>query len=79
MQTTRTRLQLRNTTLGDNLVFKTTPVVDFFAKANLKRTNLFLKYSYANQGFPLNGYYMVNRYPMQDALLKFGVSWNFYD
>ena len=65
--------------VGDDLVFKTTPVVDFFAKANLKRTNLFLKYSYANQGFPLNGYYTVNRYPMQDALLKFGVSWNFYD
>ncbi|MET4082292.1 hypothetical protein ABIB40_002250 [Pedobacter sp. UYP30] len=65
--------------VGENTVFKTTPVVDVFAKANLKRTNLFLKYSYANQGYPLTGYYTVNRYPMQDSMLKFGVSWNFYD
>ena len=65
--------------VGANTVFKTTPIVDVFAKANLKRTSLFLKYSYANQGLPLNGYYTVNRYVMQDSLLKFGVSWNFYD
>ncbi|MGY3055717.1 hypothetical protein ACVWYG_003938 [Pedobacter sp. UYEF25] len=65
--------------VGENNVFKTTPVVDVFAKANLKRTNIFIKYTYANQGFPLAGYYTVNQYPMQDSMLKFGVSWNFYD
>ena len=65
--------------VGENTFFKTTPIVDVFAKANLKRTNIFIKYSYANQGFPLTGYYTVNRYPMQDSMLKFGVSWNFYD
>ncbi|MBC7417462.1 MAG: putative porin [Pedobacter sp.] len=65
--------------VGENTVFKTTPIVDVFAKANLKRTNIFIKYSYANQNFPLTGYYTVNRYPMQDSMLKFGVSWNFYD
>lgn len=55
------------------------PVVDVFLKANLKRANIFVKYDFVNQGLFQKGYYTVNRYPMQDALLKFGVSWNFYD
>ncbi|MBC7744608.1 MAG: putative porin [Flavobacterium sp.] len=59
--------------------YPTVPVVDLWIKANLKRTSLFLKYDYANQGFPSEGFYTVNRYPMQDALLKFGLSWKFYN
>ncbi|QPH41924.1 putative porin [Pedobacter endophyticus] len=55
------------------------PVADVFLKANLKRANIFVKYDFVNQGLFQKGYYTVNRYPMQDALLKFGVSWNFYD
>ncbi|NII85527.1 MULTISPECIES: putative porin [unclassified Pedobacter] len=60
-----------------NLVSR--PVIDVFFKANLKRANIFVKYDFVNQGLFQPGYYTVNRYPMQDALLKFGVSWNFYD
>ncbi|WP_233603738.1 putative porin [Pedobacter sp. KBW01] len=55
------------------------PIVDVFFKANLKRANIFVKYDFVNQGLFQKGYFTVNRYPMQDALLKFGVSWNFYD
>ncbi|MFC3562158.1 putative porin [Pedobacter jamesrossensis] len=65
--------------VGDATVFKSTPVVDLFLKTNLKRANIFIKYDYANQGLFSTGYYTVNRYPMPDALLKFGVTWNFYD
>lgn len=65
--------------VGDNTVFKSTPIVDAYIKANLKRANIFVKYDYLNQKLFSPGYYTVNRYPMQDALLKFGVSWNFYD
>jgi len=65
--------------VGDETVFKSTPVVDFFLKANLKRANIFVKYDYLNQGLLSTGYYTVNRYPMPDALLKFGLTWNFYD
>ncbi|UKT62821.1 putative porin [Pedobacter mucosus] len=65
--------------VGSDEVLKSIPVVDFYFKANLKRANIFLKYDFINQGFPAAGYFTVNRYPMQDALLKFGVSWNFYD
>ena len=59
--------------------FSTYPVVDLFVKATLKRTNLFLKYDFANQGLSSDRFYTVNRYPMQDALLKLGVRWNFYN
>ncbi|TDG35253.1 hypothetical protein EZJ43_14230 [Pedobacter changchengzhani] len=65
--------------VGDAVTFKSEPVIDVFIKANLKRANLFLKYDYINQGLSANGYYTVNRYPMPDKFLKFGVSWNFYD
>lgn len=69
--------QFYNTTSAET--FGSKPVVDVWIKAGLKRANLFLKYDYANQGLFSKGYYTVNRYPMPDRLLKFGVIWNFYD
>lgn len=61
------------------LEYSTYPVVDLFIRATLKRANLFLKYDYVNQGMLSNGFYTVRGYPMQDKLLKFGVSWKFYN
>ncbi|MEJ7557623.1 MAG: putative porin [Pedobacter sp.] len=66
--------------VGSSKMFDTTPIVDVWVKASLRRANLFVKCDYVNQGLGLMGYNTVNNYPMQDrALLKFGVSWNFYD
>jgi hypothetical protein len=64
---------------GPNITFSSYPVATVFAKATLYRTNLFVMYDYANQGLFSNGFYTVNRYPMFDRALKFGVSWTFYD
>jgi len=64
---------------GEAVEFSSYPVIDAWAKFALKRANIFLRYDYVNQGLQSNGYYTVNRYPMPDRLLKFGVSWNFYD
>lgn len=58
---------------------KTEPVVDVWVRASLRKANLFLKYDYVNQGLFSQGYYGVYKYPMPDRMLKFGVSWNFYD
>eukprot|EP01133_Synstelium_polycarpum_P003221 gene3221-3675_t len=57
----------------------TTPIVDVWVRASLRKANLFVKYDYVNQGLLSKGYYSVYRYPMPDRMLKFGVSWNFYD
>ncbi|WP_411273983.1 putative porin [Daejeonella sp.] len=64
---------------NQGLEYSTYPVVDVWVKATLKRTNLFIKYDYANQNLFSRGYYTVRGYPMQDALLKFAVSWKFYN
>ncbi|MBC7915885.1 MAG: putative porin [Pyrinomonadaceae bacterium] len=64
---------------GDPVKFQSTPIVDVWAKFSLKRANIFVRYDYLNQGLLSGGYYTVNRYPMPDKLLKFGVTWNFYD
>lgn len=72
---------------NSSISLPTYPVIDLFIKGTLKRTNIFLQYGYANQGLFSKGYYTVLApgatgavgYPMPDALLKFGVSWNFYN
>jgi len=62
-----------------NLTFSSYPVATVFFKATLIRTNIFVMYDYANQGLFSKGYYMINRYPGPDRLLKIGVSWSFYN
>ncbi|WP_295653593.1 putative porin [uncultured Mucilaginibacter sp.] len=64
---------------GPNVQFSSYPVATVFMKATLKNTNFFIMYDYANQGLQSQGYYTVNRYPMPDASIKFGVLWNFYN
>ncbi|MHA4893139.1 putative porin [Pedobacter sp. PWIIR3] len=66
--------------VGSTEKFASTPIVDVWVKASLRKANLFVKCDYVNQGLIEQGYYSVNKYPMQDRLLfKFGVMWNFYD
>ncbi|WP_316841486.1 putative porin [Pedobacter gandavensis] len=66
--------------VGQATTFDSTPILDVWVKASLRKANVFVKTDYANQGLLSNGYYSVNRYPMMDrVLLKFGVSWSFYD
>jgi hypothetical protein len=64
---------------GANVTYSSYPVATVFFKATLQRTNIFVMYDYANQGLFSPGFYTVNRYPQMDHLLKFGVSWAFYD
>lgn len=64
---------------GPNVTFTSYPYATVYLKATLQHTNLFIQYDYANQGLLSSGFYTVNRYPMQDRLLKLGVSWIFYN
>ena len=64
---------------GPDITFTSYPVISVFAKGTLFRTNLFVQYDYANQGLFSKGFYTVNRYPMFNHQLKFGVSWAFYN
>lgn len=64
---------------GANVTFSSYPIATVFFKATLQHTNFFVMYDYANQGIFSPGFYTVNRYPQMDHLLKFGVSWAFYN
>jgi hypothetical protein len=64
---------------GPNITYSSYPVANLFLKATIQKTNIFVAYNYANQGLFSKGFYTVNRYPMQDALLTFGVSWMFFN
>lgn len=64
---------------GADITYTSYPYATVYLKATLQHTNLFVQYDYANQGLLSNGFYTVNRYPMQDRLLKLGVSWIFYN
>ncbi len=69
--------QFYNDNVG--IEYSTYPIVDVWATATLKRANLFLSYNFVNQHIWPAGYYTVRRYPMNNANLRIGISWKFYD
>ena len=46
---------------------------------HLKRTRFFIMYSHINAGSGSRNYFLTPHYPMNDSILRFGVSWNFYN
>ena len=55
------------------------PVVNVYANFQLKRTRFFVQFYHVNEGMGSRRYFYAPHYPINPRLLKFGVSWNFYD
>ena len=55
------------------------PFIDVYANMHLKRTRFFIMYSHINAGSGSRNYFLTPHYPMNDSILRFGVSWNFYN
>ncbi len=55
------------------------PVVDIYANLHLKRMRFFLMYYHANHNISETNYFSMLHYPMNPAMFKVGLSWNFYD
>lgn len=55
------------------------PKVDVFINLNIKRANIFIKYEHLNQLLFKGNYFTAVDYPLNPAMLKYGVSWNFFD
>ncbi len=55
------------------------PYFDYFINAKIKRARFFVKVQHLNSGLSGYRYYTVPGYPMQDRMLKLGISWTFYD
>lgn len=55
------------------------PVVSLYVNVHLKRTRFFAEYNHINQLFMKGVYYSMPYYPVNPALFKMGLTWNFYD
>ena len=55
------------------------PIISAYANIHLKRTRIFVMMYHLNAGMGNKNMFLVPHYPINQRLLKIGVSWNFYD
>jgi len=55
------------------------PFVDVYANFHLKRTRFFLSYTHANAGSGNKMQFLVPHYAQNNTVLRFGLSWNFFN
>ncbi len=55
------------------------PFVDVYANMHLKRARFFISMSHINAGSGDKNYFLAPHYPTNTRVLRFGVSWNFYN
>lgn len=55
------------------------PIINAYANFHLKRTRFFVMMYHVNQGMSDPNYFLAPHYPINQRLLKVGLSWNFYD
>lgn len=55
------------------------PFVTAYANFNLKGTRFFVMYSHANAGTGNKNYFLSPHYPTNGSVLRFGLSWNFFN
>lgn len=55
------------------------PIVNVYANFHLQQTRFFVMYSHANEGSGTRNSFLVPHYPLNQRLLRFGLSWNFFN
>jgi len=55
------------------------PMVDLFVNLKIKRTNIFIKYEHLTYHLGDNNYFNNAAYPMNPAMIKYGLRWVFND
>lgn len=55
------------------------PFIDIYANFHLKRTRFFLSYTHANAGSGNKMQFLVPHYAQNGTVLRFGLSWNFFN
>ena len=64
---------------GDNNVeVGNYPIINVYANMHLKHTRFFVMMSHVNAGDGGERFF-VPHYPLNDMILRFGVSWNFFN
>lgn len=54
------------------------PVVDVFLNAKIQTFRVYLKYEHINALFSKNYYYAAPNQPFRDSIIRFGVTWDFF-
>ena len=55
------------------------PMVDLFFNAKIRQTRIYVKYEHVNQLFnATNSHFSAPGYPYRDAVIRFGLVWNFF-
>jgi len=55
------------------------PYVNVFLNFKVKRTRVFVMFDHVNYGLMSTSYDMIPSYPMNIRMLRYGLSWTFYD
>ncbi|MBP1541619.1 MAG: putative porin [Prevotella sp.] len=55
------------------------PFIDVYANMHLKRARFFVAMSHVNAGSGSKEYFLAPHYPTNLRILRFGISWNFYN
>ena len=55
------------------------PLANVYFNFHLKHTRFYVMYSHFNQGSFRNAYFYAPHYPLNQAILQFGLSWNFFN
>ena len=55
------------------------PILNVYANFHLKQTRFFVMMSHVNAGSGNKMYFLAPHYPLNDSILRFGLSWNFYN
>lgn len=55
------------------------PVVNVYANFHLKHTRFFVMMSHVNEGLGTGNYFFTPHYPLNTRILRFGLSWNFFN
>lgn len=55
------------------------PIINVYANFNLQHTRFFIMMSHVNAGSGNKAYFYTPHYPLNGSVLRFGLSWNFFN
>ena len=55
------------------------PIINVYANFHLKHTRFFIMMSHVNAGSGSREYFLTPHYPLNGRILRFGLSWNFFN
>jgi hypothetical protein len=71
--------QYYNQSADDRVEIGGYPIVNLYANLHLKRTRFFIQWYHFNSGSGNGMAFLAPHYPINPKMIKFGLSWNFFD